>query len=142
MAEIHKEFCVVSIEDWQMLCCGTPFSIGDKVKWLVHKWENVSEATGKAIEFYYESHSDKWRDLFTISGNVDEINALFCSIEPHPNPAENHNCSHHRVYRSYKSIKYADGWDKSDDGIELGSYEVALSDCIICPAKKSEVTFS
>ena len=142
MSEAKKDYCVVSVEDWQMQCCGTPFSVGGEVKWLVHKYEGVSEATGKAVEFYYQNHSDKWQDLFMITGHVDKIYALFCSSEPHPNPPKNQKNLHHRVYRSHMSIEYADGWDKSNEGVDLGEYEVVLRDCIIRPAKESEVTFS
>jgi len=142
MAEPKRDSYIISIEDWQMKCCGTPFSVGDKVEWLVFKCDGVSLATGKAIEYCYEKHSSDWHELFTLTGTVDEIKALFFSIEPHPNPTENHNCTHHRVYRKLKDIDYADGWDKDSEGLEVGEYEVSLIGCFVRPTKREEVTFS
>jgi len=142
MTEPETDSCTISVENWQMQCCGTPFSVGDKVEWLVYKHDRVSVVTGRAIEYYYEKHSSDWRELLMLTGTVDEIKALFVSIELHPNPAENHNCTHHCVYRNHKVIEYADGWDKDSEELELGEYEVRLIDCTVRPAKKSEVTFS
>ena len=34
--------CMVFYESWQMECCGIAFSLGDTVKWLVRKAEQVT----------------------------------------------------------------------------------------------------
>ena len=34
--------CTVFYDSWQMECCGTPFSVGDIVKWLVLKAEQLN----------------------------------------------------------------------------------------------------
>ena len=33
--------CCVSIDDWQIQCCGEPFKVGDTVEWFVKKWDKV-----------------------------------------------------------------------------------------------------
>ena len=50
--------CTVFYDSWQMECCGTPFSVGDIVKWLVLKAEQLNTPVNVgAINYCYEAHS-------------------------------------------------------------------------------------
>ena len=49
-------------ESWQMECCGIAFSLGDTVKWLVRKAEQVTVSVDIGrIDYCYEAHSGNGR---------------------------------------------------------------------------------
>lgn len=53
--------CNVFYESWQMECCGTAFSVGDTVKWLVYKAEQLNTPVDIGeINYCYEAHSSDW----------------------------------------------------------------------------------
>lgn len=56
--------CTIFYECWQMECCGTPFAIGDTIKWLVMETEqlNIPVDVGK-INYCYEAHSSDWHNI-------------------------------------------------------------------------------
>ncbi len=55
-----------------MECCGKAFSIGDTVKWLVCKTEQINTPvdTGE-INYCYEAHSSDWQNIFVLEGKVE-----------------------------------------------------------------------
>jgi len=134
--------CVVLIDDWQMQCCGVPFKVGEKVEWIVQEWAKTMKDSLVEVDYYYEHHSSEWQKLFKIVGFVDAIKALYYTLELHPNPDENHGCTHHRVYKKTVDVIEADGWDTDIDGFEFGDYKIVLRDFVIRPAEKVEITFS
>lgn len=149
MIDGGRQTCVIIIEDWQMQCCGATFKIGDKVKWIAHKYEKPSEVTGRMVEYYYEHHSSEWQELFKAEGVVAEIKALFCRYEERPNPyGDKKGVLRYPIYEKAVDVDFAYGCADDDgryediDGLEFGEYEVVLRDCVIRPAKESEITFS
>lgn len=62
-------------ESWQMDCCGTPFAIGDTVKWDCVKSDD--DWIIKA-DYYYEAHE---KCHFIITGKVAEIYGVNCEYE-------------------------------------------------------------
>ncbi len=53
--------CTVTYDCWQMECCGTPFSVGDTVKWFVERYEKIEQLNSPddswKTDYYYEAHS-------------------------------------------------------------------------------------
>ena len=145
---MNYEKCVIVIEYWQMQCCGTSFKPGDKVEWILHKYGKQSDVTGNMIEYFYEHHSSEWEKLFKAIGTVDKIEALFCRYEKRPNEYGNKTgYVNYPIYEKAIIVDVAygcadDGWHDDIGELEFGEYEVTLRDCIIVPAKESEVTFS
>jgi len=135
--------CVIAIDDWQMQCCGTPFKLGDDVEWILHRHGKKSKLTDNMVEFYYEHHSSEWENLFKATGAVDKIEALFCRYEKRPNEHGNKKgFVNYAIYEKALNVDAADGWHGDVDGLKFVAYEVTLRDCVIVPAKKTEVTFS
>ena len=146
---MNYEKCVIAIEDWQIQCCGTTFKLGDKVEWLLQKYDKRSEVTDEMVEYYYEHHSSEWKELFKAIGTVDRIKALYCRYEKRPNEYGNkQGFVNYPIYEKAVDVDVGygsaddDGWHDDIDGLEFGEYEVTLRDCVIVPARKSEVTFS
>ena len=72
--------CTVFYDSWQMECCGTPFSVGDIVKWLVLKAEQLNTPVNVgAINYCYEAHSSDWQNIFVLEGKVETIKILYHS---------------------------------------------------------------
>ena len=72
--------CTVFYESWQMECCGTAFTIGDRVKWLVYKIEREQILTPVelgTIDYCYDAHNTSWEVLFVLEGRVKSIKVLY-----------------------------------------------------------------
>ena len=132
---------VVLISGWEMQCCGTPFSVGDYIKWLASKWgEGYIAPEGVVkIDYCYDEHSSDWQKLFTIAGKVVEIRATYEKFVP--NPDNGKYLMRAAGETEIKKTTYADGWDKDIDGKNFDCYVVNLEDVSISSAKQSEVTF-
>jgi hypothetical protein len=70
---------LVWIDDWEMQCCGEPFSVGDSVDWPASPLSDRSWyaelGLEKAPTWIYSAHSD---DEGELRGTVEEIEAVFC----------------------------------------------------------------
>jgi len=53
-----------------MQCCGTPFSVGDKVKWGCVNAPEKQTASGRVLNFYEEHHETP---IYTVMGTVKRI---------------------------------------------------------------------
>lgn len=130
--------CVVFYESWQMECCGTEFSVGDTVKWLVRKAESLNTPVNVGvIDYCYEAHDSDWQKLFVIEGTVEAIKILYHKY------SVSSNDSRLLIPVSGETIetKRAKGFDKEINGMESYGYIVTLHEYTIRPAKKEEVTF-
>ena len=130
--------CVVFYEGWQMECCGTEFSVGDTVKWLVMKAETLNTPVNVGgIDYCYEAHDSDWQKLFVLSGTVEAIKILYHKYSASP------NASRLLIPVSGETIetKRAKGFDKEINGMESCGYIVTLNESTIRPAKEAEVTF-
>jgi hypothetical protein len=69
---------LVWIENWEMRCCGEPFSVGDSVDWsalpLSDRSWYAEFGLEKAPTWIYSAHSDNESKL---RGTVEEIEAVF-----------------------------------------------------------------
>jgi hypothetical protein len=73
---------LVWIDDWEMQCCGEPFSVGDSVNWPASP---LSDSTWYAVlglekvpSWHYSAHVD---DKGELRGRVEEIEAVFCRFQ-------------------------------------------------------------
>lgn len=121
-----------------MECCGTPFAIGDTIKWLVMETEqlNIPVDVGK-INYCYEAHSSDWHNIFILEGKVEAIKILYqlyASSESNPRlliPVSG------KVF----DADTAKGFEKKLEGMKASGHIVALNEYVMRPAKKEEVTF-
>lgn len=128
----------VFYECWQMECCGTPFKVGDLVKWLVYKTERLNTPVDVGvIDYCYEKHSSDWTSLFVLEGKVEEIKVLYQKYAP-----SNDN-DRYLVPVGGEVVKteIAKGFDGKLNEMEASGYIVLLNEYAIRPAKKEEVTF-
>lgn len=120
-----------------MQCCGTPFNIGDSVKWLVLQVNQDFSVDLQLTDYYYEAHSSDYEKLLMLSGNVIKILALHHQYAPSSNDK--------RILLPVSSITLevtsANGWDAPIDDHQFSSYIVTLDNISIRPAEKNEVTF-
>jgi hypothetical protein len=134
--------CRVLIDDWQMQCCGIPFSVGDSVEWLAKKWVSCDFYIDVGtIDYYYEHHSPEYKKLFKIIGKVAKIQALYCILVPDPAADPTNKAVIKTQGKVYPVTNFADGNEDDIDGQEFDAYVVCLEDIQVAPAKQSEVTF-
>jgi hypothetical protein len=136
------DFCTILIDDWQMQCCGEPFSVGDTVSWLAARWdgEPLTYMDAGKIDYYYEHHSEDYKKLFKVTGKVAKIQALYCTLAP--DPADPSGVTKIKIQgTAFPVLNMADGYEEDIDGQEFDAYLVRLEDIKIMPAKQSEVTF-
>ncbi|TAL43391.1 MAG: hypothetical protein EPN91_06545 [Salinibacterium sp.] len=71
----------VFYEEWQMQCCGTPFSVGDSVSWTAipagsHFVEDFGSIEGADIAWYEEHHQEPGTQVERVGGMVVSIRAI------------------------------------------------------------------
>jgi len=75
----------VWVSEWEMACCGEPFSIGDRVSWHVvaeaetgGAWQTeIAEAAGGSSIGYSETHHEPYEDdASPLTGRVARIRAV------------------------------------------------------------------
>ena len=133
--------CNVYYETWQLECCGTVFSIGDTVKWLVCKAEQIDTPINIGeIDYYYEAHSSDWENIFVLEGKVETIKILYEQYEY--KQIENDGRLLIPVDGKLVDAECASGFEEKIDDMQASAYVVCLKDCVIRPAKSEEVTFS
>jgi hypothetical protein len=128
----------VFYEQWQMECCGTPFAVGDTIRWLVYKTIGLNTAIdiGK-IDYCYEAHSDKWEKLYVFTGRVQSIKILYERFEREKEDSPMMK----RVDGTLMDTEAVDGAEDDVDAMEASGYVVRLSAVKVRPAKKDEVSF-
>lgn len=130
--------CVVFYECWQMECCGTPFSIGDRVKSPVMKPECFkSPIDVGVIDYIYQAHSSEWKKIYVLEGKVEIIKTLYQRYAP----SEHNTRLLVPVDGELIEVKKAKGFDNQFKDMEASGYVVTLNDYLFRPAKKEEVTF-
>ncbi len=132
--------CTVFYESWQMECCGTAFSIGDKVKWLVYQTEPGQILTPVdlgMIEYCYEAHDTNWENLLVLEGKGKTIKILYETFAPSADNPRRLISVGGKLFDS----KRAEGFEKKIDPMEPTGYVVELNECFIRHSKQEEVTF-
>ena len=75
---------------WEMECCGKPFKIGDKIKWLVSPADNIRETIEiDDLKYIYDYHNDDWSNIFELEGIVKEIYIYYEEFELKNAPGHN-----------------------------------------------------
>ena len=124
--------CTVFYEIWQMQCCGKPFAVGDRIKWVVtNDTEDILSAVnlGK-IDYCYEAHTNKGR-FWALQGKVERIFILYQKYEPEKNkpnfsvPVQGKLIEVHRVQDS----------EKDKDGMEACAFLVEISNFVTEPCR-------
>lgn len=134
-----SENCKVFYEGWQMECCGSPFTIGDSISWLVLKDPDLNAPAvdlGK-IDYCYEAHSSAWEELFVLTGKVELIDILYQNYE---RSKENPRYLV-PVGGMLVSAENTEDFEEDHDGMKATGYVVTLSGIAVRPARKEEVTF-
>lgn len=132
--------CTVFYESWQMECCGTAFSIGDIVKWLVYKIEREQILTPVdlgIIDYCYEAHSTDRDKLFVLEGKVETIKILYETFRPR---ADNPRMLVSVGGKLFNSDR-AEGFEKEINNMKSTGYIVRLNECSIRFAEQKEVIF-
>ena len=81
----------VWVDDWQMACCGTSFSVGARVTWTVSpevdtEWlaTVVGPETAESIAYIEDHHFGEEAEPVTLSATVAAIEAVQCDFAPRP----------------------------------------------------------
>lgn len=127
MNETKMDKCIIFYQSWQMQCCGTPFSVGDKVKWGCVVPENAVRKDGSVLDFEEEHHE---KHTHTVTGIVKRIIAEYSEYPRDFGPM---------IYEDSEVIQeetqYADGWnfekDDTDTRRAFWGYVVELEDVIV-----------
>ena len=119
--------CTVFYAVWQMQCCGTPFSVGDKVEWTVlsNNAFNSPVDIGK-IDYCYDAHYAKGDKVLAFEGRVEEIKILYHKFIPSKD-----NKSLIAVSGKVSDINYVNGWEDNIEDMKVVGYVVSLSDCVL-----------
>lgn len=132
--------CTVTYDCWQMECCGTPFSVGDTVKWFVKAYDTVererSDILSDSLKTYfdnwktdydYDAHSSDWKDILVLEGKVETIKILYHKYVPSvENPLIQIPVSGETV-----EVEHVEGFEKKLYDMMPSAYIVALSECTI-----------
>lgn len=101
--ETKMNSCTIYYESWQMQCCGTPFSVGDKVKWDCVVPENPTRVQGFILDFDEEHHTPS---THSVKGTVRKIIAEYTD-----HPAEKSEVDYDDSNIIREETQYADGWN-------------------------------
>ena len=121
----------VWVEDWQMQCCGEPFSVGDDVAWTVGAIAaaGISPAfDGRAelVADWVEDHHDVATQQRRLHGRVSSTRAVFCRWVP-----DTGSVPRLLVPEAGSgfaaAVDEADGWEVAPDGCGFMGYLVDLA---------------
>lgn len=131
----HYTHAIVRYEDWQMQCCGKPFSEGDIVEWTADYSGHFWDRHKLVIDFNEDHHQ---HGAYRIKGKVELIFSEV-SIKQYVNIEVEG--------RKVKLMKYediptflrheptVDGWEQPEE-LTLWNYIVFLSDVTVENASK------
>ncbi|MFI7441791.1 DUF6578 domain-containing protein [Nonomuraea indica] len=116
------------VDDWQMQCCGDPFSVGSTVSWTLcpadRGWLTrvLGERTAATIDWSEEHHSDPSDDQLRVEGRVTHISAVHAHLERLPGEDA---C--HPVRGVLSPQTDADGWTPDQNDLSFVGYLVTLA---------------
>ena len=128
MEKIEMESCNIYYDSWQMLCCGEPFSVGDKIKWTC-KLPNKKDCHGVVIDFWQDNHGE---ETHTIEGVVTKIIA-----ERSESPKGEDTIIYDEVDIICDELQHAEGWESALDDDDttrrcFWGYIIELKDVCVC----------
>jgi hypothetical protein len=87
----------VWVDDWQMQCCGEPFSVGSRVTWTLREpntdWLRTVLGLPVQVDAAEEHHGGVPEDTPTTTGKVLSVAAVHCRYPPVPDFTEYTNLS-------------------------------------------------
>jgi hypothetical protein len=121
----------VWVDDWQMQCCGQPFTVGTTVSWTLREADPdwliavLGPDVASTVDAAEEHHSDAARDTPTTTGTVGSIQAVHCRYGPQPggDPRMHYPISGSGVITDVRS---ADGWTPDQGELRFAGYLVRL----------------
>lgn len=140
-----NQSCRAFYESWQMECCGTPFSIGSRVRWQVRKWTEEGEILSAVelgpVDYIYDAHSDhydpvhhRWPDLLILEGTVEGIQHLYERFQPsEENP-------HFLIATEGVLVEaeQAEGFEEKRGDMVISGYLVSLVEITVSPYQGNE----
>ena len=117
------------MDDWQLECCGDPFSVGERVSWTVVVADdgylsNILGADADSITHAEEHHSDDTANLPSVTGLVRSIHVVHYRLAASPQDS--------RMYYPVQgsgvlvSVQTAAGHEEPPPGLHHGGYVIAL----------------
>ena len=125
-------------EQWQMECCGTPFSAGDAVQWPVclPLKSDFPSYIGK-IDYIYDAHDINPGGLFLLEGTVSSVRLLYEKYAPkHDDPR-----TLVPVSGTTFDCTRAEGFEPPRDGMNCSGYIAVLRDCRLRAANSEDIAF-
>jgi hypothetical protein len=120
----------VWVDDWQMQCCGTPFSVGDEVSWNVKEvdvdwFSNLfGPEAGIDVDGAEEHHTAGLELGAATTGKVTGINAVHCRYAP---SEDDRTLSPVQGSAVLAPITSADGWNAAKGEHRFVGYLVRLT---------------
>ncbi|POX40595.1 hypothetical protein C3486_13225 [Streptomyces sp. Ru73] len=107
--EVRGEVRRVFYEDWEMECCGTPFSVGDRVTW------NVDPARDPMWDWRVNNHGDAPGGPSSVTGLVRSVRIV---TEGYRRPAGSHTYEQVPGERGLHPVRTCPKWfaERPDDG--------------------------
>lgn len=131
--------CIVFYESWQLDCCGSPFDIGDSIKWIVKKCDKIASMVEiERIDYVYEAHSDEWTQLNVFEGIVSRIQILYEKFAPEEgNPTSLQRVKGGKVVDVITARQY----ESKLEGLYPAGFIVTFVDYNIRSATREDITF-
>ncbi len=122
---------IVWVQDWQIQCCGDPFTLGQRVSWTLsgeldrdYLASVLGEEAAARITDYADHHETRATTL--IEGTVLSIDAVWCRFAPrgwdilslYPVPGTT----------LIKPRTSGDGWEEERRSLSFVGYVVTLTD--------------
>ncbi|WP_052865710.1 DUF6578 domain-containing protein [Streptomyces niger] len=101
--EARREIRRVFYADWEMECCGTPFSVGDRVTWTLHR----TESPDPMWEWEITNHGPDPADEDSVTGLVRSINVL---IQGYRRPAGSRTYEEVAGERELRPVRTCPKW--------------------------------
>ena len=119
--------CTIYYEAWEMACCGTPFSVGDVIKWGVSKNNTVLTPVdiGK-INYCYDAHSFKRDQLLLLTGKVEKIKILYHKYVSKSDEEQVLIAVDGKLF----DVEKVQGFEENFEDMQVAGYVVELSECI------------
>lgn len=122
----------VWVDDWQMQCCGAPFSVGDEVSWTLREPDTawleavLDKDVAGGIGGAEEHHGGVSEDAVPTVGTVVAIHAVHCRYAPLSDEAGTRLVP---VAGSgvVDTVRSADGWIPDRGDLRFAGYVVQLT---------------
>jgi hypothetical protein len=121
----------VWVDNWQLQCCGEPFTIGSTVSWTLREADTdwltavLGAETAASVDAAEEHHDNMTASTPPTSAKVVRIDAVHCRY----NPPEGHDRTRYPAEGSgtLTVVTSADGWTPDRGELKFVGYLVRLA---------------